>query len=350
MGVKEYAKKIRLVSERTKMDKFVISADWHLSSYSNDKKDEKTGFSRRLTDIFNTLVNMFQYCYDNNIKTVIMAGDMFHNKSIIHTLALNIATGLFNSFKNIDFLLIDGNHDLSGKGTSAVSSLMVFSKYPNVFWVGNVMKIDNLFFVPYSSDMKQHIIENTADILISHFGLNEAVLNSGISIRTDIKINDLKNKYKTVFLGHYHKPQEIIQPDISVYYTGSPIQLNWGEKNETKRFLVYDHGEISSIETVGYTKLVEFIMTHENKDEILKEVETIKDENVEIVIKSDMKDIKLEKENIRIVDISEEDISNRGLTTSMTKQDIFRKYLNIKEVPEELQDIYMEDIISVLSS
>jgi len=55
-------------------------------------------------------------------------------------------------------------------------------------------------------------------ILISHFGLSEGMLNSGMSIISDIGLKDLRGKYELVLLGHYHKPQEIIYILNLAYY------------------------------------------------------------------------------------------------------------------------------------
>ncbi|GIU68997.1 MAG: hypothetical protein KatS3mg002_0233 [Candidatus Woesearchaeota archaeon] len=330
------------------MNKFAISADWHFSNYSNDKKDIK-GLSRKLIDLVKTIVNMCQYCLKNDIDTIIVAGDLFHNKSIVHTVALSIVSELFNEYKNIQFILIDGNHDLTGKGSEVASALKPFTRYDNVRVIsGKSEKIGNVYFVPYIQNMKENIINGNAEILISHFGLNEATLDSGISIRTDISINDLKHRYQKVFLGHYHKPQDLITPDIAVYYAGSPIQLSWGEKNQDKRFLVYDNENIFSIPTEGYTKLIEFLITEDNKEHVLNEVQQLKEQNVEVTLKTTDKTLHIDFDNVRIIDISEEDITNRGLSQSMTKRDIFVKYLDIKEI--ENKDEYLNYILSVLET
>ena len=144
----------------------------------------------------------------------------------------------------------------------------------NVDWVTSSPSLigDNTFiphlasdvmFIPYSYDMVDTVKNNSARILISHFGLNEGILNSGISIVADISLADLVGKYDLVILGHYHKPQEIIRDDIKLYYVGSPIQLDWGEKGDEKRFLVVDTDtlDVKSIPTTAYRKYIEIDLT-----------------------------------------------------------------------------------------
>jgi DNA repair exonuclease SbcCD nuclease subunit len=47
-----------------------------------------------------------------------------------------------------------------------------------------------------------------------------------------------------IILGHIHKPQK----SGDIYYCGSPDYLNFGERNEKKRFLYYSGKELESIE------------------------------------------------------------------------------------------------------
>ena len=133
-----------------------------------------------------------------------------------------------------------GNHDLSGRGKDAVSALKSLDNEPNVMRIGKTTTIGDLFLVPYSPDMVTDIKNNKSKYLISHFGLSEGILNSGMSIVSDLSISDLDGRYRYVLLGHYHKPQSIKKATIDLYYVGSPIQIDWGEKNEEKRFLVVD--------------------------------------------------------------------------------------------------------------
>ena len=137
---------------------------------------------------------------------------------------------------------------------------------------------------------------------INSFGLNEGILNSGMSIIADIGIPQLVGKYDCVLLGHYHKPQEIIREDIQLYYVGSPIQIDWGEKNEEKRFLVVDsdNGGITSVQTEGYTKYCEFTITPENSEELVKEAKKLKEEGhfVKLVKTESMDTMNLEDEFI----------------------------------------------------
>jgi len=327
--------------------KFVYTADLHLSRYGQDKIEQISNLPERLHSIKETLYNIGDYCHDNDIRTFIIGGDLLHNKSIIYSVAQEILLNFFDKYEDIEFWVIDGNHDLSGKGAETTSSLRSLLSVSNVVWITQQPSINNntnILFVPYSHNMIKTIKESKADILISHFGLNEGILNSGISIIADISLKDLMGKYKLVLLGHYHKPQEIINDQISLYYVGSPVQLDWGEKNEDKRFLVVDTEtlEVKSIATTGYKKYLEYEITEDNKQEILETARQEKKNGsyVKVIQKTkiDLGDV----DDLNVIDKSEVDITNRGVSTSMSKADIFKRYAEAKEIPENEIENYLK--------
>lgn len=339
--------------------RFVFTADLHLTGYYQDKL--VNNLPERLLAIKTTIYNIANYCVQNEIENFIIGGDLLHNKSVIYSLALNTLLDFFRDFPKINFYLIDGNHDLSGRGVeNVVSSIRVFNE-PNVKRFENVERIENIVFIPYSHKVVENVRKNKGDFLVSHFGLNDAVLSSGISIVSDLGIRDLEKKYKVCLLGHYHKPQEIESSNTKVYYVGSPVQLDWGEKHEEKRFLVVDTETylIESVPTTGFKKFFEFEVTKENKVKVLEEAKKLSEEGhyVRIVSKDKdtnwkeiSKEISLENSSIVFVDRSEVDITNRGITTTMSTEKKLERFLQIKGVPEEKWKLYKEKAFSIISS
>jgi len=335
--------------------KFLITADIHLSRYGQDKVEDTTNLPERLHSIKNVLYSMGEYCFQNKIKDMIIAGDLLHGKSIIYAIAQDVMIDFFSEFKNLNFFVLDGNHDLSGKSENSISALKSIKHIPNVTWISHnpVYHIDEpIVFIPYSTKIRENVKDSQAKILISHFGLNEGMLNSGISIVSDIRLKDLVGKYELVLLGHYHKPQEILKDNLRLFYTGSPIQLDWGEKNDEKRFLVVDTKtlEVESVKTTGYKRHVELELTNKNKAQVLKIAEEeIQKGNYVKIIKKEVVDIK-DLEKFNVVDKSDRDITNRGITSSMAKEEKLKRFLEIKEIsPEEIED-YLKYGIEIINS
>jgi DNA repair exonuclease SbcCD nuclease subunit len=342
--------------------KFAFTADVHLSSYSQDSIEEKTNLPERLDSIKNALHEMARYCLDNDVNTIVIGGDLLHGKSIIYAIAQDIMLQYFRAYKDkLTFIVLDGNHDLSGKGERVVSALTSLDNEPNVQRVAfdAPQIIGNIAFVPYSSRVAEYIKnfdknrgESNVNVLISHFGLNEGVLNSGLSIVTDISVRDLRKHFDLVLLGHYHKPQQIVTDDISVYYVGSPIQLDWGERDDEKRFLIVDSDtlEVKSVPTAGYRKHIQLQLTNENKAQIVQEAKKAQDAGHYVkLIKTDKIDTSDIKDSFTVIDKSEKDITNRGISSSMSDDVIMTKYMEMQEIPEEQRKDYLDEARGIIN-
>lgn len=332
--------------------KFLFTADIHLSRYAQDKVDSQSNLPERLHSIKQTLYSMGQYCYDNDINLFIIGGDIMHTKSVIYSIAQEVMIDFFEYFDKLTFLVLDGNHDLSGKGADAISSLRSIDNITGVDWITKTpYETNNIVCIPYSYNVVEQVKKSEAKILISHFGLSEGVLNSGISVVSEIKLNDLIGRYSLVLLGHYHKPQEIIRDDIKLYYVGSPIQLDWGEKGDEKRFLVVDTDtlDVQSIPTTGYKKHIELEVNSKNKDEILKAAIKAQESGDYVkLVKTESIDISSDKFNI--IDKTEKDITDRGITSSMSEADKLKRFMEIKEISSDKIEKYLRAGLEIINS
>ncbi len=330
--------------------KFIAIGDLHFSIYLNEKFVGK--LSELLRGIKETFENVIEFAKENKINTIIIVGDIFHNKSSIHTVAQGILLDTIRTNKDIHFIVIDGNHDLSSKTADGVSALKCLDSEENVKMIHETTIIDNVLFVPWSTHIGQDIKENDAKYLVSHFGLNEAELSSGISIVADLKASDL-SKFHTCILGHYHKPQLLETSTTRIYYVGSLIQLDWGEKNEEKRFLIVDTetDEIESIPSVGYKQYHKLVITEDNKTELCENARQLIAEGHHVILeKFDNFDTDVLNEEFLIVNKSEIDITNRGITTSMSMADKLSKYLDVKDIPEELRAHYISVSLEIIEN
>ena len=334
--------------------RFTFTADWHLSGYNQDKVDANTNFPERLSGIRSVIIEMIEYSLKNEIKYMIVGGDIFHNKSIIYSVAQSVLLDIIRVYKNgdITFIILPGNHDMSNMTGTGVSATKCLDHEPNVKTIRRTTKIENILLVPWNPiEMIPDIKEGNTDYLIAHLGLNEGSLNSGISIVSDIGLKDLK-QYKRVLLGHYHKPQEI----GNTIYVGSPLSLDWGEKNEEKRFLIVDtdHHTIESIPTVDYKKYYEFKINSENQKDIIEKVKLLQNEGHHIKLirtdDSDLTEAENEIQTISIIDKREKDITNRGITSGMSGVDKLMRYLEIKEIPEEKKEKYKNVGLDIMNS
>ena len=335
--------------------KISFTADLHLSGFVSDLTDPATDLPERLSEKKKVLYSIIGEMKQRNSNTLIIAGDLLHNKSVIYSLAQSVLLDFIRENKDINFVVIDGNHDLSGKGKTVVSALKCLDSEPNIKRVqfDQVVKAEDFVFIPYSMNLPKHIRENSGNFLVSHFGLNEALLNCGSSIVADISLKDLAGRYKYAFLGHYHTPQDIMREDIKLYYMGSITQTDWSEKNEEKRFLVFDTetGEVESILNKGYRKHFELMITNENKQEVLEQAREMKARGDYVILK---KTEKVETSDISrefaVVDKTEKVLSSRGISMSMADRDKVVRYLEVSETPQEDREWIINEGLDIIQT
>ncbi len=219
--------------------KIAITADLHLTTIK--KNPER----------FRALEEIFRLCDQNQIKLLIIAGDLF-----------DIVLPNYSDFEKVyrehcperlKTIIIPGNHDLKLKPASLMGDNLAVFTEPVLEPLNNSRKV---LFLPYKVD--QTIGEALAPyksrltgeqwILIAHGDWTGSV-NSADPYekgsympltRSDLSLYSPE----VVFLGHIHLPQD---GDI-VHYPGSPCPLNITETGP-RRILIFDteQGEIESL-------------------------------------------------------------------------------------------------------
>jgi DNA repair exonuclease SbcCD nuclease subunit len=326
--------------------KRIALADIHLSAYKDDPI-ASSGLPQRLHDLVGVIRTVCKFARTNKIGTIDVLGDLHHDKNIIFTDAQNAFKDIIVEFPDLTFEMFSGNHDLSSTGDYQTSAISAFEGYPNVNCYTQPVVIDNITIIPYSNQLVKHIHEaEPNDILLSHFGLSEGQLQSGLSIISDVKMSNLA-KFKLVLLGHYHLPQKIENEQTILYYVGSPIHTSWNDKNQKKRFIVYDTEtlEIASLPLKGFQEYRELnIVEGVDQKELLEEASTLREQGHRVKVRNKTKD-KVDATNSGDMIVIEEggdiDITQRGLSTEMTTVEQMTKFLELKEIPEDKRELYL---------
>jgi hypothetical protein len=99
--------------------------------------------------------------------------------------------------------------------------------------------------------------------------------------------------------------------------------------------------DVISVPIRAYKKHIEIAVTNENKRDALKEAEKQKASgNYVKIITTEKVDLGKAAEDFNVVDKSERNVTDRGITSSMSQADKLKKYLEIQEIPTD--GIYME--------
>jgi len=332
-----------------------IVSDIHLKLY-NDSEYTESGLPLKLYEIIQTFRNMCLDMRTRNIKKVAILGDVNDTKQFAAVDAFSAFRKVLEEFSDIIFYIIPGNHDMTMANISAKkeddgnafrTAVDLLKGPPNIVPIDEPTVIDNITFVPYSYINIINDLEPT-DILMSHFGLSDAVLSNGKSIRNNFKSQDLK-KWKLVLLGHYHKPQKL----GNVYYIGNLIPLKRDEFDENKRYICLDSNtlDIESVHTSGYRKYYEFIITDsEDIDDKLEEANKLKADGNFVVVRNRTENIINDKlEGIKLIEEFQEEFQTRGLSGKMNDEEQMNKYLEIERISKNDHDEFLKIGLEIIN-
>lgn len=227
------------------MPNVLITADLHLHNHQKDL--------RKLEDGLECLRWIYKTARNNNCKNLIVAGDLFHDRNYIHTVAYFEACKIITENKDIQTYLLLGNHDMYREHTwNCPNSLESLKQITILIDSPKTIRIDGLDidFLPYTpTPSKYFSLFKPSRLLISHLGLVEAILNATYDVRgveddsgekEPIKKESF-SKWEKVFLGHYHYPQKL----DNVEYIGSPMALTFGEANQDKHVIIFNTDDFS---------------------------------------------------------------------------------------------------------
>jgi DNA repair exonuclease SbcCD nuclease subunit len=216
--------------------KAIISADIH------------NGIPGKLKDTIWAMDMIRQYAKTHDIKHIIVAGDLFHDRQSINTEVLNAVYDQLSLAKNDkqEWYCFPGNHDQYLKNSWSINSLHILSGILNViegigkFKIGS-QTFHTLPFVHYESKYMEALAEvnNVAkpdDILLTHIGINKAILNVCFVLQNWSIVELESTKFFRVYVGHFHCNQQVGKS----FYPGSPIPFRFDEGVVDHGFYVYD--------------------------------------------------------------------------------------------------------------
>lgn len=222
------------------MSKVLLVSDIHIHPHKKEL--------RRIEDGLECL----QWVYDSakvaGCKTVIIAGDLFHDRFLLTTYAYSKACAIIAAAP-VKTLFLLGNHDMFYEDQWTVHSLSSIKEWATVIEKPCTLDVDgySVDFLPYTPHPSKYLpsFTNPSKILISHLSVSDALLNAKydiLSVEDDSKEKEILSpsafvKWKKVWLGHYHYGQKV--SDI-VEYLGSPMQLTYGEAGQEKHIVVFD--------------------------------------------------------------------------------------------------------------
>ena len=182
-----------------------------------------------------------------DIKDIIIAGDIFHNRHEIGVNTIHCARKFFDILSNYNIVTITGNHDCYYKDKSDINSISILNGYKNVtvYQELAVQTINNKKFVfcPWGIDLQEIPL---CDIIVGHFEILNFKMSSHKVCDHGFESESLLDKSKLVITGHFHcRDHREYTNGKSIIYLGSPYELDFGDREQTKGFTILDTDDLS---------------------------------------------------------------------------------------------------------
>lgn len=227
---------------------FVATADFHF------------GATIPGVDRFDAVKQVFRYAKENNADYLVVVGDIYDHLMVSNTYRARFNRMLSKATKYMKVVLLSGNHDVGVKTTSLspIESLVgdrirIITKPCRLRLGGK-----RVLFIPYTRAMdldKRELVrvvkrfKGQYEFVFGHFSLEGVRVGpSNFTLASGVSKSLLRQNIvaRHIILGHIHKPQSA----RNITYCGSPDYLDFGERNEKKRFLHSVDGGLKSIPTV----------------------------------------------------------------------------------------------------
>ena len=214
---------------------------------------------------------LFPYLKENNITTIIHAGDLMDRRKFVNFNTLNqVRTKFMDHLKRegISLHCIIGNHDVYYRNTNMVNSLReLFSGDLNLYESPEVVNFDGLdiALLPWVNkenydESVEFIKSASAPILIGHLELDGYEVMRGVGFSGGM-CPSLFSRYEKVLSGHFHCKQE----KDNVSYLGTQYQITFSDLNERKGFHVLDT-ETRDVEFIENPFKMFHTMTYNDKE------------------------------------------------------------------------------------
>jgi|6_EtaG_2_1085325.scaffolds.fasta_scaffold04566_5 DNA repair exonuclease SbcCD nuclease subunit len=220
------------------MSKVAITADVHF------------GVTDKLMDTLWACRVMREYCQAANIDTVLVLGDLYHDRTSIGIDVLSHVAKFFEDTKekyNQTWIAFPGNHDMFLRHSWGVNSLDIMRRHMTVIDDVKLLTLDDrrfwvLPFITYEKSFMKVLYEiekqvEDGDCLLTHIGVKGALYNTCFLLQDWSVVNFERTPFKRIYTGHFHSKQQIGE---NCWYPGSPIPFKFDEGDVAHGFYVYD--------------------------------------------------------------------------------------------------------------
>ena len=171
-----------------------------------------------------------------NIKDIIIPGDIFHNRNEISVNTLNTAKNFFEILSDFNIYILAGNHDCYYKDRSDINSISLLSYWDNIQIADKeilLLKYKNkkISLIPWATSLDKI---PKSDLCFGHFEINSFHMNTYKICEHGISSENLLDKSPIIISGHFHKKSNRKYSNGIIHYLGSPYQQNFGDTEDER--------------------------------------------------------------------------------------------------------------------
>jgi UDP-2,3-diacylglucosamine pyrophosphatase LpxH len=210
----------------------------------------------------------FPYLLQNNIKDVVIPGDIVDNRTVMDIyIQQKLDEEFFGFFEKNGITLnyLIGNHDLYLRQSNEISYAYTLQKYKSVHIIDKVQTLIvdgvDIGFIPWGMESEMDKISNDVSILVGHFETGGVLKNNSETSSGKLKVSDFQY-YKCVLSGHYHG----MSLNNNLRYLGSPYPMDRNDFGLKKGFWVYKNGFLHLEENKISPKFIKVNYTEDGKD------------------------------------------------------------------------------------
>lgn len=287
--------------------KIIHCSDLHLDSKMEANLDKEKARQRK-NEILLSFQNMINYANQNDVKIIIIAGDLF-DKNKVSVKAKNIVKDAIFANPNIDFIYLKGNHDEESFIIDEIPGNLKMFNANNweAYKYGNIVITGIEFGEKSNYEIYQTLMLNQND-------LNIVVLHGQESNYADkkdkaeiINLKELKNKnIDYLALGHIHKYKMEKLDNRGTYCYPGCLEGRGFDECGDKGFVLLDiednkittefiKNSIRNLEEIE-VDITDTITTTEVERKIEEKIEHISRENLIKIVLTGRVDINSEKD------------------------------------------------------
>lgn len=248
--------------------KILAFGDIHFNNKSSVSflNKEEDGYTFELHRAIKSIDFIIDYLNNSSdIDKVVCLGDVFHNLFSNDNIIISVCCRKFRELyetcknKNIEFVILSGNHDVITDKDSLVYSL-----------VGDLVLVDtfidgNIAYIPYqvdnfrlSSSFYSALESDSVEYIFTHVSINDFMLSQKVCVKDGFTVGNVDKK---IISGHLH----IHQYSKNVIYPGSLKQINFADNSSIGHgFVIFDTKD-DAFEFVRNTYVKDYKTIHIDK-------------------------------------------------------------------------------------